>query len=59
VYLGENVNKIVKQKAAQNVELCSCTLSFQKNHKELPKVAQLVKNCPIWLPCLYASLKVS
>jgi hypothetical protein len=39
-----------KPKAAQNVAISLGYFVFTKNHVELPKVAQLVKNHPIWSP---------
>ncbi len=45
-YLGENVLNLPKQKVAQNVSISLRYLIFSKGHNWLPKIAQLVKNCP-------------
>ena len=48
-YLGENIINLLKQKVAQNVAI-SLGYFFSKSHNRHPKVAQLVKNRPIWSP---------
>ncbi len=45
-YLGENVINLLQQKAAISLGY----FIFSKNHNEPPKVAQMVKNRPIWSP---------
>jgi hypothetical protein len=46
----ENVINLLKQKVAQSFTISSGYFIFSKNHYEPPKVAQLVKDCPIWSP---------
>jgi hypothetical protein len=46
----ENVINLLKQKVAQSVTISLGYFIFSKNH-EPPKVAQMVKDCPIWSPC--------
>jgi hypothetical protein len=48
-YFGEIVLNLLEQKVTQNVAISMGYLIF-KNHNELPNVAQLVKNRPIWSP---------
>ncbi len=48
VYLSENVKDLLKQKVAQYVAISLGYFIFPKNHNEPPKVAQLLKNDPIW-----------
>jgi hypothetical protein len=55
-YLDENVINLLQQKVAQNIVISLGYFIFSKNHNEPPKVAQLVKNCPIWSPCLYLNV---
>jgi hypothetical protein len=49
-YLGENVIILLNQKVAQNVTVPLGYFICSKNHNEPKKVAQLVKNHPIWSP---------
>ncbi len=51
-YLGENAMNLIKQKGALNITISLGYFIFSKNHNEPPKVAQLVKSCSIWSPCL-------
>jgi hypothetical protein len=51
-YLGETLINLLKQKVAQIVTIILGYFMLSKNHNELPKVAQLMKNCPIWSPCI-------
>jgi hypothetical protein len=51
-YLGETGINLLQQKIAPKVAISLGYFIFSKNHKEPPKVAQLVKNHPIWSPCL-------
>jgi len=48
---GKNVIILLKQKVAQKVNIILGYFILSKNHNEPPKVARLVKNCPIWSPC--------
>jgi hypothetical protein len=41
---------LLYQKVAQKVTILWATSSFEKNINELNKVAQLVKNHPLWSP---------
>jgi hypothetical protein len=41
---------LLKQKVAQKVAIIFGYFFPSKNHNEPSKVAQLVKNCPIWSP---------
>ncbi len=50
-YLLENIIDLLEQKTAQIVAITLGYFIFKKNHNELPKVAQSVKNWPIWSPC--------
>jgi hypothetical protein len=50
-YLGENVIDLLKQKTAQIVAITFGCFIFSKSHNDIPKVAQSVKNRPIWSPC--------
>jgi hypothetical protein len=52
-YLGENLLNLLKQKIAQKIAMILGYFILSKNHNEPPKVAQLVKNCPIWSPCYW------
>jgi hypothetical protein len=50
-----NFNTVINlhtQKVAQNVAISLGFFIFSENHNEPPKVAQMVKKCPIWSPCL-------
>ncbi len=49
-YLGENLLNLLTQKVAQKVAIILGYFILSKNHNEPPKVAQLVKNRPIWSP---------
>jgi hypothetical protein len=49
-YLGKNVINLLKQKVAQKVTIVLDYFIFSKNHNAPPKVAQLMKNHPIWSP---------
>ncbi len=49
-YLGENVINLLKPKVAQNVANSLGYFIISKNHSELSKVAQGVKNRLIWSP---------
>jgi hypothetical protein len=51
-YLTENVKHLLNQKVAQDVAISLGYFIFSKNQNELPKIAQLVKNHPIWSPLL-------
>jgi hypothetical protein len=51
-YLGKNVIDLFKQKIAQTFANSLGYFIFIKNHNEPKKAAQLVKNSPIWSPCL-------
>jgi len=44
----KNIKNLLKQKAAQKIANILGYFILSKNHIELPKVAQLAKNCPIW-----------
>jgi hypothetical protein len=50
--LKQKVAKMI-QKVAQNGASSLGYFIFSKNQDELPKVAQLAKNCPIWSHCLW------
>jgi hypothetical protein len=41
---------LLKQKVTQKVGIIFGYFFLSKNHNEPPKVAQLVKNRPIWSP---------
>jgi hypothetical protein len=45
-YLGKNVINFMKQKVAQKFTIILGCFILSKNHNELPKVAQWVKNRP-------------
>jgi hypothetical protein len=47
---------LLKHKVAQKVTINLGYFIFSKNLNELPKVAQLAKNRPIWSPCLQSSV---
>jgi hypothetical protein len=51
-YLGKNVKKWPKQKVAQNVTIFGLLHLLKKLQltSKGPKVAQLVKNRPVWSP---------
>jgi hypothetical protein len=49
-YLGEHAINLLQQKVAQNVTISLGYFIFSKNLNEPPKVAQRVKNRPIWSP---------
>jgi hypothetical protein len=49
-YLGEYVINLLQQKSSLKCCHFFCYFIFSKNHNEPPKVAQLVKNHPIWSP---------
>jgi hypothetical protein len=48
--LGENVMNVLKQKEAQNVAISLGFFIFSKNHKQVPKLANLAKKT-IWSHC--------
>jgi len=48
--LGKNVINLLKPKVAQKGTIILGYFIIQKNNNETPKVAQLVKNHPIWSP---------
>jgi hypothetical protein len=52
VYLSGKCKKKLEKKVAQNVTISLGYFIFTKFLSEPPKVAQLVKNYPIWSPCL-------
>jgi hypothetical protein len=58
-YLGENGINLLQQIATQKVDISLGNFMFSKNHKEPPKVTQLVKNRPIWSPSGLLNLKDS
>jgi hypothetical protein len=47
-YLGEKSINLLKPKVAQKVVIILGYFILSKSHNEPPKVAQLVKNRPIW-----------
>jgi hypothetical protein len=49
-YLSKNVIILLKQKVAQKVAIILGYFIPSKNNNKPPKVAQLVKNHPIWSP---------
>ncbi len=51
-YLAENVKHLLKQKWAQNIAISLGYFIFSKNQNEPPKIAQLIKDHPIWSPLL-------
>jgi hypothetical protein len=49
--LRKNEINLLKQKVDQKVAIHLGFFILSKNHYKPPKVAELVKNHPIWSPC--------
>jgi hypothetical protein len=47
-YLGENLINLLKQKVTQKAAIILGYVIFSKNNNKPQKVAQLVRNSPIW-----------
>ncbi len=56
---GKNGINLLQQKVAPKVTISLVCFMYSKNHKEPPKVAQLVKNRPIWSPWSRLNLELS